>query len=118
MTEKELHTKCSERLAELRLAHNLSARELSGSFDGWNDSYINTIESRKSFPSWIRLYTICKYFNMTLSEFFDTDGFSAEIDKTNSELDQIIHMLRGRRPSELRKIKDMIEIALELPEKK
>lgn len=59
-----------ERIAQLRMERNVSARDMSLSL-GQNDSYINRIENRKALPSLQLLFYICEYFGITPREFFD-----------------------------------------------
>lgn len=59
-----------ERVAQLRLQKNVSARDMSLSL-GQNDSYINRIENKKAVPSLQGLFYICEYFGITPQEFFD-----------------------------------------------
>ena len=58
------------RLAALRTAKNVSAREMSLAL-GQNDSYINRIENRRSLPSMQVFFYICEYLGVTPAEFFD-----------------------------------------------
>ena len=60
------------RLVELRLIKNVSARDMSLSI-GQNPGYINNIESGKALPSLTGFFYICEYLNITPQEFFDTD---------------------------------------------
>lgn len=59
----------AERLAELRLAKGVSARDMSLSL-GQSVNYINAIESNRSLPSMTNFFYICKYLGVTPSEFF------------------------------------------------
>ena len=59
----------AERLAELRLAIGVSARDMSLSL-GQSVNYINAIESNRSLPSMTNFFYICKYLGVTPSEFF------------------------------------------------
>ena len=59
-----------ERITQLRLQKNVSARDMSLSL-GQNDSYINRIENKKAAPSLQGLFYICEYFGITPQEFFD-----------------------------------------------
>lgn len=59
-----------ERLTSLRNQKNVSAREMSLAL-GQNESYINRIENRLSFPSMQVFFYICEYFQITPQEFFD-----------------------------------------------
>lgn len=69
MYEKEL----AERLIELRLQRNVSAREMSLAL-GQNSSYINRIENQKVFPSMQGFFYICEYLKVTPAEFFSTNN--------------------------------------------
>lgn len=60
------------RIAQLRIQKNVSARDMSLSL-GQNNSYINQIENRKALPSLQGLFYICEYFGITPKQFFD-DG--------------------------------------------
>lgn len=60
------------RLAQLRNAKGVSAREMSLSI-GQNAGYINLIENGKAFPSLQGFFYICEYLNITPQEFFDTE---------------------------------------------
>ncbi len=59
----------AERLAELRLAKGVLARDMSLSL-GQSVNYINAIESNRSLPSMTNFFYICKYLGVTPSEFF------------------------------------------------
>ena len=61
-----------ERLAQLRIQKDVSAREMSLSL-GQANNYINTIENKKSLPSMQAFLDICEYLGVTPAEFFD-DG--------------------------------------------
>lgn len=59
-----------ERIAQLRIKKGVSARDMSLSI-GQSESYINTIENKKSLPSMTVFLYICEYFGITAAEFFD-----------------------------------------------
>ena len=59
-----------ERIAQLRMQKDVSARDMSLSL-GQNNSYINQIENKKALPSLQGLFYICEYFGITPQEFFD-----------------------------------------------
>ena len=59
----------SNRITELRIKKNVSAREMSLAL-GQNESYINRIENQRSFPSMQVFFYICEYLNVTPKEFF------------------------------------------------
>ena len=58
------------RIAQLRMQKNVSARDMSLSL-GQNNSYVNQIENKKALPSLQGLFYICEYLGVTPSEFFD-----------------------------------------------
>ena len=65
------------RLIKLRIAKNVSARDMSLSI-GQNPSYINQIELGKALPSMAVFFCICDYLGVTPSEFFDTESNHTE----------------------------------------
>ena len=62
-----------ERIAQLRLQKNVSARDMSLSL-GQAANYINSIENRKALPSMQSFFYICEYLGVTPQEFFDEDN--------------------------------------------
>ncbi|WP_312043439.1 helix-turn-helix domain-containing protein [Anaerotignum sp.] len=62
----------SERIAKLRTAKRVSARDMSLTI-GQNENYINHIENGKSMPSMQVFFYICEYFNITPKDFFDEE---------------------------------------------
>jgi len=58
-----------ERLAKLRIAKGISAREMSFAI-GQSANYINKIEGRKSYPSMSLFFYICDYLGITPEAFF------------------------------------------------
>lgn len=60
----------SSRLAQLRTARKLSARDLSLSL-GQSAGYINKIENNRSMPSMQVFFYLCEYLKITPEEFFD-----------------------------------------------
>ena len=71
MTTKE---EFGMRLAKLRTAANISAREMSLAI-GQNASYINRIENKKAYPSMEVFFYICEYLKISPADFFD-DGIA------------------------------------------
>ena len=61
----------SQRIASLRLSRRISARKLSVDL-GQGRNYINNIENKQSKISTDGLAAICDYFEISLSEFFDS----------------------------------------------
>ena len=74
-----------ERLARLRTAKGVSARDMSLSL-GQSESYINKIENKKAFPSMNVFIYICEYLNVTPSDFFNPDI------KAPDKLDELIKL--------------------------
>lgn len=63
----------SERLAGLRTAKGVSARDMSLSI-GQSANYINKIENKKAYPSMTAFFFICEYLNITPKDFFDANN--------------------------------------------
>lgn len=60
----------SDRIAKLRTAKKVSARDMSLSI-GQNENYINHIENGKSMPSMQVFFYICEYFKISPKDFFN-----------------------------------------------
>lgn len=84
----------AERLASLREAHNVSAREMSLAI-GQNESYINRIENKKSFPSMQAFFYICDYLKITPQYFFDDGTDNPE------KINDILKLLRNLSSEQL-----------------
>ena len=82
-----IEEKFANRLAQLRVAKGLSAREMSLSI-GQSETYINVIENKKNFPSMMGFFYICEYLKITPREFFDFDN------KDPERLNEIIEYLK------------------------
>lgn len=61
-----------DRLAELRLQKDISARDMSLSM-GQNSSYINHIENQRVYPSMESFFYICEFLNISPFEFFNLE---------------------------------------------
>ena len=59
----------SNRIYQLRIGKNLSARELSLAL-GMSPSYINKVENGIAMPSLFVLWKICHFFEITPEDFF------------------------------------------------
>ena len=67
------------RIAQLRLQKNISARDMSLSL-GQNNSYINQIENKKSLPSLQGLFYICEFLGVPPQQFFgDGNAYPAQL---------------------------------------
>ena len=60
----------ADRLAELRIKHNISARDMSLKL-GQNEKFINHIENSYKYPSMETFFYICEFLKITPSQFFD-----------------------------------------------
>lgn len=93
----------AKRVAELRLAKNVSAREMSLAL-GMSPNYVNNIENGVIVPSLEVFEYICEYFQVTIKDFFD-DGKKNPIlidslilatqGLQNTQLENLIEMARG-----------------------
>lgn len=99
LTEKEF----SLRLAQLREAKGMSARDMSLSM-GQNPGYINNIESGKSMPSLSGFFYICEYLRISPKDFFDVESgdpskaaelYSAAKKLNSEQLDSLIAIAKG-----------------------
>ncbi len=66
------------RLVQLRMNKNVSARDMSLSM-GQSPNYINHIENGVNLPSMTAFFYICEYLNISPQEFFDTQNTAPEI---------------------------------------
>lgn len=69
----DIEDKFAERLAKLRMAKGVSARDMSLSI-GQSAGYINNIENKKNLPSMAAFFYICEYLEVSPQEFFDFDS--------------------------------------------
>lgn len=91
-----------DRLAELRIAKGVSARDMSLSL-GQNPNYINSIESGKSLPSMTVFFYICEYLDIEPKEFFELEN------KNPKKLNEIIHNLEKLNDEQLYHISAIIK---------
>lgn len=98
-----------DRLIQLRDNKGVSARDMSISI-GQNPGYINNIESGRALPSLSTFLYICEYFNVTPSEFFDTETVYPE------ELNSLISDLKQLNKENLAHIKAIVHYMVKLKE--
>ena len=91
-----------KRLIELRMAKNVSARDMSLSL-GQSPNYINNIENERSFPSMQVFFYICDYFGITPMEFFDMESSNP------SKLKDLTEQMKSLNDSQLSLIENMIK---------
>ncbi len=92
------------RLAELRTAKGVSARDMSLSI-GQSPGYINNIENGLSFPSMASFFYICEYLGITPQEFFDT-GTTAPV--------QLQELMDAAKSLDRKQLDNLIAIAKDL----
>ena len=90
------------RLAELRLAKNVSARDMSLSL-GQCENYINNIENKRNFPSMQVFFYICDYFDISPMEFFDFEA------KSPSKLKDLTDKMKSLNNEQLALIENMVD---------
>ena len=96
------HEEFSLRLARLRSAKGVSARDMSLSI-GQNAGYINTIESGKALPSMSAFFFICEYLNISPQEFFDEEN------KFPSQLRDVIADLKKLSNTQLDSVSALVK---------
>lgn len=97
-----LEEKFAERLTQLRLEKDVSARDMSLSI-GLSAGYINNIENQNNLPSMTVFFYICEYLGITPQEFFDFDN------KNPEKLNDIITDLKGLSQEKLNNISAIIK---------
>lgn len=75
----------SERIAALRTARNISARDMSLSL-GQSTNYINSIENKHSLPSMSMFLYICDFLGVSPRDFFDEGNDNPEVVSRITEL--------------------------------
>ena len=75
---EEIEKSLGTRVAQLRTAKRVSARDMSLSI-GQGAAYIHNIENRKTMPSMRGFLFICEYFNISPKDFFDMDSANPEM---------------------------------------
>lgn len=84
-TMSEEEQKFIERLCYLRNKLGVSARDMSLSIEQ-NPAYINNIENGKALPSMASFFSICKFLNISPSDYFNYDNADPKNTKTILEL--------------------------------
>lgn len=77
-----------ERLTSLRLEKNISEYRLSTEI-GKCKTYIQTISSGKSLPSFEAFFDLCDYFEMTPAEFFTESADSEQLRRIRHKLNSL-----------------------------
>ena len=98
----------SERLAQLRESKNVSAREMSLAI-GQNESYINRIENKKSYPSMQVFFYICEYLQITPQEFFNETSTFVEASQSTNEISTFVEDTEKLTPFQLTIISALVK---------
>lgn len=98
----------SERLAQLRESKNVSAREMSLAI-GQNESYINRIENKKSYPSMQVFFYICEYLQITPQEFFTESSSFVENSQSINENSILVENTDKLTPLQLTLISALVK---------
>jgi len=98
----ELENFLSKRIAQLRTAKGVSARDMSLTI-GQGAAYINNIENKKTLPSMHGFFYICEYFNISPKDFFDVDSAAPE------KLNEVITDMKALTPLQLDNISRVIK---------
>ena len=97
----------ANRLSELRIKKDISARDMSLSL-GQSAGYINNIENGINFPSMSLFFCICEYLNITPKDFFDTENMNPDKAKIlyetakqipSEQLEHLIAIAKGLKNS-------------------
>ena len=94
----------ADRIAALRTAQNVSARDMSLSL-GQSQSYINNIENKKALPSMQMFLYICEYLKIEPKDFFDESVSSP--DKINEVIKALKPLKRDQLDILLTLVKEM-----------
>ena len=99
---EELVKELAIRISKLRIARNVSARDMSLSM-GQGKSYINNIENGTAKPSLEGLFLICEYLNISPKDFFDMDNAQPE------QLNEIIGNLKKLPQEQLQDVSNIVK---------
>ena len=92
----------ADRMASLRMKRSVSAREMSLTI-GQNESYINRIENRQTFPSMQAFFYICDYLNITPKDFFDSGN------RNPVAIENLVNDIKTLTDSQISSIADIVK---------
>ena len=79
----------AERITQLRMQKNVSERKMSLGL-GYSGGYIHSITSQRNVPSLESLETICGYFEISLSDFFNPEYHNQkDVNRLNGKLEEL-----------------------------
>lgn len=99
---EEFNEFLSKRIAQLRMAKGISARDMSLTL-GQGAGYINSIENRNSLPSMHVFYYICDFFKISPRDFFDVDSGNPKI------LNEISEDMKALTPEQISNIAGIVK---------
>ena len=99
---EELEKNLGLRIAQLRTAKGVSARDMSLSI-GQGAAYIHNIENRKTMPSMRGFFFICEYLKISPKDFFDSES------KDPEKLNEIITDMKALTPEQLSNIANIVK---------
>ena len=102
INHEDLEENLGLRVAQLRTARGVSARDMSLSI-GQGAAYIHNIENRKTMPSMKGFFYICEYLKISPKDFFDADS------KDPEKLNEVIADLKALTPEQLSNIASIIK---------
>lgn len=92
-----------DRITDLRIQKGVSEKQLSRDI-GRSPSYLSAMNQNKSMPSLHSIIAICKYFNITLSEFFDFDS-----NKYPEYINEIIQKVMQLDITQIKTLSDLLD---------
>ncbi|SHK66687.1 helix-turn-helix domain-containing protein [Paramaledivibacter caminithermalis] len=90
------------RFKQIRKLHKLSANKLGNNL-GVDPSTITKIENGNSLPSLKLLIAFCKYFDITLAEFFKDD------DNLTPEIQEFLYTAKKLTPEQLKAFSEVFK---------
>ena len=93
------------RLSALRMAKNVSAREMS-LYLGQGAGYVNNIENGGNLPSMGMFFEICEYLGVTPAQFF---AYTAQTDPAQARLFAALTALPKERQELVLKLAEMLK---------
>lgn len=100
---KQIEEIILDRITQLRIQKDVSEKQLSREI-GRSTSYLSAMNQNKSMPSLHSIIAICKYFNITLSEFFDFDS-----NKYPEYINEIIQKVKKLDMAQIKTLSDLLD---------
>lgn len=97
-----------EKITTLRMAKNVSARDMSLSL-GQSPNYINNIESKRTLPSIKMFLYICEFFKIEPKEFFNEYNSTSILNSNECQLLENYRTLSNEKAEVLLKLSDILK---------